>query len=265
MLRNLPSLIWLFLFLASLAGCAGKVIQPQQSDRVSVDKTKYQDSYVVHGKRYYVLASSQGYQQQGIASWYGKKFHGRPTASGERYDMYAMTAAHKSLPLPTYVEVTNLANNRRIIVRVNDRGPFIDGRIIDLSYAAAQKLDMVRDGTVNVLVRAIGAEAAGKSGADSGVAAKIVAPDNSSASANTHAQQQIFIQLGAFAERANAEQLLNRLVRSRFAGVHIVTTEQADNVLHRVRIGPLATMTLADHTLIELQRLGIQNYKMVIE
>ena len=107
------------------------------------------------GETYKVLDSSQGYQERGVASWYGKKFHGRKTSSQEPYDMYAMTAAHKELPLPTYVRVRNLKNNRSIVVRVNDRGPFIDNRLIDLSYSAALKLDMVRDGTSLVEVTAI--------------------------------------------------------------------------------------------------------------
>jgi hypothetical protein len=100
-------------------------------------------SYVVFGQRYHTLASSQGYRSRGIASWYGSKFHGRKTANGEIYDMYAMTAAHRQLPIPTYVEVTNLENGRQIIVRVNDRGPFHDNRVIDLSYAAAGRLGML--------------------------------------------------------------------------------------------------------------------------
>ncbi len=113
------------------------------------------DSYVVYGKRYHTRKSSQGYKEKGGASWYGTKFHGRRTSSGEPYDMYAMTAAHKTLPLPSYVEVTNLDNGRKVIVRVNDRGPFHDGRIIDMSYAAAVKLGMLGKGTAHVEVRAI--------------------------------------------------------------------------------------------------------------
>ncbi len=112
-------------------------------------------SYVVFGKRYYRLNSAQGFEKTGVASWYGRKFHGRLTASGEPYDMYAMTAAHKSLPLPTFARVTNLANNRSIIVRINDRGPFVDDRLIDLSYAAAAKLDMLAEGTAKVRVVAL--------------------------------------------------------------------------------------------------------------
>jgi len=113
------------------------------------------DSYVVFGKTYRTLPSSQGFVQRGIASWYGKKFHGRRTSSGEPYDMYGMTAAHTQLPLPTYVQVTNLKNGKQVILRVNDRGPFHGNRIIDLSYTAAKKLDIVREGTGLVEVRAL--------------------------------------------------------------------------------------------------------------
>lgn len=112
-------------------------------------------SYVVRGKRYRVLDTSKGYNEVGMASWYGDKFHGRPTSTGERYDMYEFTAAHKSLPLPTFVRVTNLANDRSVVVKVNDRGPFISGRIIDLSYAAATKLGTRASGVARVRVEAL--------------------------------------------------------------------------------------------------------------
>ena len=111
--------------------------------------------YVVNGKQYFTLPSARGFTQRGIASWYGPKFHGRRTSSGETYDMYKMTAAHKTLPLPTYVAVRNLATGREIVVRVNDRGPFHGDRIIDLSYAAATKLGIARRGTGLVEVRAL--------------------------------------------------------------------------------------------------------------
>ena len=112
-------------------------------------------SYELFGQRYYILRSADGFSQRGIASWYGGKFHGNPTASGEIYDMHAMTAAHKTLPIPTDVQVTNLRNGKSVVVRVNDRGPFLDDRIIDLSYAAAQALDLVGSGTGMVEVRAL--------------------------------------------------------------------------------------------------------------
>jgi rare lipoprotein A len=111
--------------------------------------------YDVMGKRYFVLSSSMGYVERGVASWYGPGFHKVRTSTGEPYDMYAMTAAHKTLPLPAYVRVTNLQNGRSIVVRVNDRGPFVGNRIIDLSYTAAAKLDMLRNGTAMVEVRSL--------------------------------------------------------------------------------------------------------------
>ena len=150
------------------------VVAPSSSDKApskQVDVSKIQNavpkeepksrygnpkSYVVFDKRYYVMESNKGFVEKGIASWYGTKFHGRRTSSGETYDMYAMTAAHKNLPLPTYVEVTNLKNGKKIIVKVNDRGPFHENRIIDLSYTAATKLDIVKNGTGLVEIRAVG-------------------------------------------------------------------------------------------------------------
>lgn len=115
-------------------------------------------SYKVFGVRYKTLNTHIGYSEEGIASWYGKKFHGKLTSTREVYDMYELTAAHKSLPIPCYVEVTNLINRKTIIVRVNDRGPFKKGRIIDLSYAAAKKLDIIEKGTAKVHVKAINVE-----------------------------------------------------------------------------------------------------------
>src|SRR5690242_17001943 len=115
--------------------------------------------YEVFGKRFQVRASSDGYRERGIASWYGHPFHGRQTSSGETYDMNEMTAAHTTLPLPTWVEVTNLTNGKRIVVKVNDRGPFVADRVIDLSYAAASALDIVSRGTARVEIRAVAAPA----------------------------------------------------------------------------------------------------------
>jgi rare lipoprotein A len=118
-------------------------------------RTGNPESYVVFGKRYYVMGTSEGYRRSGIASWYGPQFHGKRTSSGSPFDMHAITAAHKSLPIPTYARVTNLENGRSIVVRINDRGPFVDDRVIDLSYAAADKLDMLEQGTAPVEVVAL--------------------------------------------------------------------------------------------------------------
>jgi rare lipoprotein A len=127
------------------SGCAIVSSGPKRSGK----------SYVINGKRYYILATSEGYKEKGLASWYGKPFHGRKTASGEVYNMHKYSAAHKTLPLQSWVEVKNLANNRKMYIRINDRGPFIDGRIIDLSQAAAIELDVYRPGVVKVLVTAV--------------------------------------------------------------------------------------------------------------
>jgi len=171
-------------------------------------------SYVVFGKRYYTLPESDGYVERGIASWYGKKFHGSRTSSREPYDMYAMTAAHTQLPLPTYVQVTNLKNGRKIIVRVNDRGPFHQNRLIDLSYTAAVKLDIVREGTGLVEVRAL--DPLSYQNVDQFNDAEFMA-EVKTVSNQPEAQQQnsniptanprVFVQVGAFGNRANADQL----------------------------------------------------------
>jgi rare lipoprotein A len=153
-------LVWWLVLVLLLAGCAGKSPKdgpPRSGSVIPRDlpedpvprkepKSRYGNGpfYEALGKRYEVMGSSYGYQERGVASWYGNKFHGRQTSSHERYDMYAMTAAHKSLPLPTYVRVRNLRNHKSVIVRVNDRGPFVANRIIDLSYSAALRLDMIR-------------------------------------------------------------------------------------------------------------------------
>ena len=153
-----------------------------------------------HGKRYYVLPSAKGYDKRGIASWYGTKFHGRLTSSREPYDMLAMTAASPELPIPCYAQVTNLENGRQIIVRVNDRGPFAPNRIIDLSYAAAVKLDMTRKGTALVEVKAI---------TDPTTRTQTQFANNTT---TTHpGNAQLYLQVGAFHDHNNASRLQQRL------------------------------------------------------
>jgi rare lipoprotein A (peptidoglycan hydrolase) len=142
------SFLLLGAYLASMVtGCAAG---PKRSGK----------SYVINGKRYHILASADGYKEKGLASWYGNPFHGRKTASGEVYNMHEISAAHKTLPLHTWVEVKNLKNNKKIILRINDRGPFVDGRIIDLSQAAAKELGVFRPGTAPVVVTALSASKA---------------------------------------------------------------------------------------------------------
>ena len=145
-------LSWMLLASVSNAAPKKSARSVTTSARAEGGNPRFYDEF---GKRYHVLASSNGYRERGVASWYGHPFHGRPTSSGERYDMDEMTAAHTTLPLPTWVEVTNLDNGKRVIVKVNDRGPFVDKRLIDLSRAAASALDIVRAGTARVEVRAL--------------------------------------------------------------------------------------------------------------
>lgn len=208
-------------------------------------------SYVVMGNRYYVLDSSHGYVKKGIASWYGSKFHGRRTSSGEPYDMYTMSAAHKELPLPTYVKVTNLENKRQAIVRVNDRGPFHDNRLIDLSYAAATKLGIVKKGTGLVEIRAI----------QLGVAE----PRNNAIEHRVETKPSVYIQVGAFSNRQNAELMRKRLKDYNLGRVLIQKGSRRQQTLFRVRIGPLASVNLADHTAQRLKELGMQDYRVVID
>ncbi len=210
--------------------------------------------YEVLGKNYTVMESSSGFRERGVASWYGTKFHGRLTSSREVYDMYAMTAAHKTLPLPTWVEVRNLRNNRTIVVRVNDRGPFVHNRIIDLSYAAALELDMVADGTSLVEVRAINFESSG----DHPVRATTPAQPGS-ASADPRGGNDIFVQVGAFGDRRNAERRLAMLRRENLGNVAIVPDTGRSPVIYRVQIGPVADVFEYDRIVDELATLGIDD------
>ncbi len=134
---------------------SAKGVEVGSIPKTTRSKSGNPSSYVVLGKRYYVLDNANGFVQRGMASWYGTKFHGKRTASGEIYNMYALTAAHKTLPIPVYVQVKNLRNGRTVNVRVNDRGPFVDGRIIDLSFAAAKKLGITMAGTAKVEIRTL--------------------------------------------------------------------------------------------------------------
>jgi rare lipoprotein A len=209
-------------------------------------------SYVVHGRRYYTLASSRNYRERGIASWYGRKFHGRQTSSREVYDMYALTAAHKTLPLPTYARVTNLENGRQVVVRVNDRGPFHSNRIIDLSYAAAKRLGILARGTGLVEVEAIDPV---KPVSDRPAMAKTLSPE----------AVDMYLQVGAFANRDNALRLQQRV--SSVAKAPVLISEVVDDraALYRVRLGPLADVDEADRLVERLAQLGIRDSHVILE
>lgn len=198
-------------------------------------------SYVTDGKRYYVMQSAAGYVKRGTASWYGSKFHGKRTASGEIYDMYAMSAAHKTLPIPSYVKVTNLDNQRSAIVRVNDRGPFYGDRLIDLSYAAAVKLDI--KGTAPVEIRTVSFESS------------IPTSQPDPAAQQSHGS---YIQVGAFADRQNAERLQKRI--SFYTSLPVTISQGgANNPYYRVRVGPFSDREAVNAATTHLSNLGFSD------
>jgi rare lipoprotein A len=221
--------------------------------------------YEVLGKRYTVMPSGSGYQERGVASWYGKKFHGNLTSNREVYDMYAMTAAHKTLPLPTYVRVRNLSNNKSIVVRVNDRGPFVHNRIIDLSYVAATKLDMIKDGTSLVEVTAISFDQPpGNRPVRASSPPQPPSTTTGSATASAPANR-IYVQVGAFGERPNAERRLGDLARAGIGNAFIHEERSTGRVLYRVRIGPVADVVQYDVIVDNLEAIGIDDPYLISE
>jgi len=334
------SSIGLLLLVGLPGGCSGtgdKVPEPfDTADAVPEvePKSKYGNpkSYVVFGRRYYTKASSKGHVERGLASWYGKKFHGRKTSNGERYNMYAMTAAHKSLPLPTYVRVTNLANGRSTVVRVNDRGPFHGNRIIDLSYSAARKLGMAAKGVEMVEIMAIdprGSKSDRRDGflasADDTFAAKtrmrrtkahkkvvarkrsVVAkpappagktatrvvktkrpgmpttgasdrvadtaePSASEPKAAVFTTEKkprqmprspVYLQVGAFGSRVNAEHLRRRLVNHIAERVRVHRPESNEILWYKVQVGPLDSRERAGDLSRQLVSLGLKGSHIV--
>jgi rare lipoprotein A len=243
--------------------------------------------YDVYGKTYVPMTDAADYRERGVASWYGKKFHGRRTSSGEPYDMYTMTAAHKTLPLPSYVRVRNLENNRTAIVRVNDRGPFLNNRLIDLSYAAATKLGIVGTGTGLVEIETVTApdaapvqvaqpklETRGLGVIPTAEAAPLppapvaAAPSSAPvvAGAPPAIAPKLFVQAGAFREWSNAEAMRMRLERLAFTPILVqaVTTESQPRV-YRVRIGPIASVEEGDRMSAALARHGVRDPLLVVE
>ncbi|MBK1647161.1 septal ring lytic transglycosylase RlpA family protein [Rhabdochromatium marinum] len=254
-----------------LAGCGGGLATHSDVNQDLGDppdavpkvepKSKYgnMSSYEVLGRQYKTKRSSRNFVQRGLASWYGSKFHGRRTSSGEVYDMHQMTAAHKTLPLPSYVRVTNLENGRSIVVRVNDRGPFHRGRIIDLSYAAARKLNIVATGTAKVEVRSIDPRDHGGI-----VEAPPAAPlehherqPNAFFDETFSQNDQLYLQVGAFGELANAEQLRHRLLAHVPGSVNIRPGAEAESAPYKVQVGPLSSRAEAEAVSQRLTHLGL--------
>lgn len=302
-----PALLGLTLLMtgcASQHGRSGDAIPPDIAripDAVPkvepLSKSGNPDSYVVFGKRYYTEKDSRGHVERGLASWYGKPFHGRKTSSGEIYDMHAMSAAHKTLPLPTYARVTNLENGRSVVVRINDRGPFHGPRIIDLSYTAAVKLGVVKHGTAKVEVRAIdprhrrsdaGPFLAGTGSTRSSNAkatpARRVRPAQSAgrgeqeqppvqrattalassrlrpveAQSTGHPGRTFYLQVGAFGDQKNAERLRERLSRLVARNeVKVLAPNGSGTPLYKVRVGPLGSERDAARVSQEIAGLGV--------
>ncbi|MCK4842507.1 MAG: septal ring lytic transglycosylase RlpA family protein [Methylococcales bacterium] len=207
--------------------------------------------YKVLGKSYKVLANSYGYREKGLASWYGTKFHGRKTSNGEIYNMYAMTAAHKTLPIPSYVRVTNLNNHRSVVVRINDRGPFHGNRIIDLSYIAAVKLGIQQTGTGSVMVTAF----------EFGKPEKPENNKDQTAQKNTTA----YIQLGAFGRLENAKKLQNKLIFEGIKNSRIQEDKMQATGLYKVQVGPLYSAQQAERASEKLASIGLVEIQLVSE
>ncbi len=211
-------------------------------------------SYTVLGQTYHLLPDVHGYVERGIASWYGNKFHGYMTSSLEPYDMYQFSAAHKTLPLPSYARVTNLDNGKSVVVRINDRGPFHENRLIDLSYAAAVRIGIWPKGTGLVEVRAI----------DPAHPDATPAPLPRSVTAQA-GSQHIYLQLGAFGDRANAERVAAAARRDGIQQVDIQSAGIDGRTVHRVRIGPLADVAAADALTPRIEKLGFGAPRVAIE
>jgi len=195
----------------------------------SKQKPGYTKPYKVYGKWYQPLPHAKGFRQRGLASWYGQDFHGKKTSSGEIYNMYAMTAAHKTLPLDTYVRVHNLENNRKVEVRINDRGPFVRGRIIDLSFTAANEIGLIGPGTARVEIFALGTPASTEGGSG-----RTYIPGNYYSGTFT-------FQVGAFVIRENAERQKRELDK-KYKNAHITVYDRGDKIFYRVRVGRFTTL-----------------------
>ena len=243
---------FLVLLLLMLAGCAtpGHHASSGQPARKG-------DPYQVGGEWYHPLATAQGYREVGKASWYGRKFHGRKTASGEVYNMHLPTAAHRTLPLPTIARVTNLENGRTARIRINDRGPFVDTheRLIDLSYGAAKRLGMADTGVARVKIVALkgpgrieGKNTSGSSGTGQ--------PDT---------KATLYLQVGAFREEGNAARLKQRLRGMELERVVVTTGRHRGGPIYRVRIGPLPDVARADNLAQRLRRAGFPTGQLIRE
>ena len=219
-------------------------------DRPGTTVPSTQRPYVINGRKYYPLPSAQGFIESGIASWYGKKFHGRKTACGERYNMYAKTAAHKTLPLQTMVLVKNLENGREMVVRINDRGPFVKGRIIDLSLTAARELNIVQKGTARVRVSALGEAVSYK---DNNTEYHRFLPHGDFNAG------EFYVQIGSFTNPANADRLKNTMIeRGRTTVVR--NYDNGEILFYRVHVRAGNNLAAAKHQEQALAAAGFPGF-----
>lgn len=225
---RLAAYLFITLLLANCGGHTSRVISTSETRELK----GWQKPYEVDGKRYQPLRDHHGFTQRGVASWYGRKFHGRKTSNGETYDMYGFSAAHKTLPMGVYVRVTNLENRREIVVRVNDRGPFVAGRIIDLSYGAAKQLGIVDSGTAKVQLVALGFRKT-----DQGQV-KYQAPIN-------YDSGRFAVQIGAFSTAENAYRLAAKM-RGNFGKAVVAKGVVNGQQLYRVRVGKFDSLAKAE-------------------
>jgi len=273
-MRRLLRLTLTLLLAIGFAGCGGKHVSSGSAKLPDGSGGHYKTGkpYKVAGQWYYPLNSAAGYDETGVASWYGRDFHGKATANGERYDMHAMSAAHKTLPLPTLVRVTNLENGRSVVVRVNDRGPFVKSRLIDLSYAAATELGFTDKGTARVRVQTLDVHTPATpmvARAAPVAPAPVSQPLSPVATAwadeaPTAKRGNIYVQLGAFGSRETAEHIRHSL-QAEYPDILIQPLPVASRTLFRVRIGPMDDMHRIEQTILSLQGHGFADAIVVIE
>jgi rare lipoprotein A len=229
--------------------------------------------YTVLGKTYYLMDDERAYKERGTASWYGFKFNGERTSNGELYDMFAMTGAHKTLPIPSYVRVTNLDNRKTVVVRINDRGPFHDGRIIDLSYAAAQRLGITREGTGNVEVEVVVPEGDPRpplrarkteltaSAKEAGIVTKA---DAGTAAGDTKIPEGTYLQIAAFGSEKSAKNFAAS-VKSSLSFAVVISTSKPPTKLYRVRVGPFKDAQSMQSARDQLQKINILQTHVVYQ
>jgi rare lipoprotein A len=222
------------------ASSLASLLQPSPDNTIQEGKSVLQES---------LLPRITRYLKQGIASWYGPGFHGKKTATGETFDMYALTAAHKTLPIPSYAKVTNLENHRSVIVRINDRGPYVGNRVLDLSYAAAKKLGMEEEGLGSVEIKAVTPGQA--------------LPQLQKAAAEQ--EKNVYLQIGSFGSQKKARKLQNKIAAHHLPASSIRSSIHKNTTLYKVQLGPINSAATADKLHVQLAKIGITNAQFVTE